>query len=93
VLRYLYEFGSTINIPTPKCAVLLSPWVDPFYFNPTGNQQRSTDFVPGTYGGKQSDLPKLSPPYHKANMTTQPGEPTPMRAAVPSLGPILTSRS
>jgi acetyl esterase/lipase len=52
LLRYLYEFGSTIKIPTPKCAVLLSPWVDPFYLNPTGNPQHSTDFVPGTYGGK-----------------------------------------
>ncbi|KAJ5559774.1 hypothetical protein N7513_002173 [Penicillium frequentans] len=50
LLRYLYEFGSTINIPTPKCAVLLSPWVDPFYLNPAGNPQRSTDFVPVSYG-------------------------------------------
>ncbi|KAJ5556322.1 hypothetical protein N7494_000237 [Penicillium frequentans] len=50
LLRYLYEFGSTINIPTPTCAVLLSPWVEPFYLNPVGNPQRSTDFVPATYG-------------------------------------------
>jgi acetyl esterase/lipase len=52
LLRYLYEFGSTMNILTPKCAVLLSPWVEPFYLDPAGNPQYSTDFVPGTYGGK-----------------------------------------
>jgi acetyl esterase/lipase len=53
LLRYLYEYGSTIDIPTPKCAVLLSPWVEPFYYDATNNPHRGTDFIPGAYGGKQ----------------------------------------
>ncbi len=52
LLRYLNEFGAAIKTPTPKCAVLISSWVDPFYINPTGNPQRKTDFVPSAYGGK-----------------------------------------
>ncbi|KAJ5832262.1 hypothetical protein N7474_000573 [Penicillium riverlandense] len=78
LLRYLYEFGSTIKTPTPKCAVLLSPWVDPFYLNPTGNPQRSTDFVPGTYGawGAYSYAGSCSKP--EANpYITQLGNPFP----------------
>lgn len=63
LLRYLHEFGSTIDTPTPKCAVLLSPWVDPFYLDTAGNPQRHTDFVPATYGSK---LPFL--PSHQATL-------------------------
>lgn len=54
LLRYLYEFGSAINTPTPRSAVLLSPWVEPFYYNAADNPHRGTDFIPGTYGGKLS---------------------------------------
>ncbi|KAK2600550.1 hypothetical protein N8I77_010077 [Diaporthe amygdali] len=50
LLRYLHEFGSAINTPTPKCAVLLSPWVEPFYYDSRGNPNRNTDFTPGTFG-------------------------------------------
>lgn len=51
LLRYLHEYGSAINTPTPKCAVLLSPWVEPFYYDSRGNPQRKTDFTPGSFGG------------------------------------------
>ncbi|ROW02514.1 hypothetical protein VMCG_06006 [Cytospora schulzeri] len=37
LLCYLHEFGSAINTPEPKCAVLLSPWVDPFYYDASDN--------------------------------------------------------
>lgn len=51
LLRYLHEHGSAINTPTPKCAVLLSPWVEPFYYDPRDNPHRKTDFTPGSFGG------------------------------------------
>ncbi|KAI0156513.1 alpha/beta hydrolase fold-3 domain-containing protein [Xylariaceae sp. FL1272] len=50
LLRYLHHFGSTINVSPPKCAVLISPWVEPFYYNTGDNPHRKTDFVPSTYG-------------------------------------------
>lgn len=52
LLRYLHEFGSAINTPTPRCAVLLSPWVKPFYYDASDNPHRGTDFIPVTYGRK-----------------------------------------
>lgn len=52
LLRYLHEFGSAINTPTPRCAVLLSPWVEPFYHDTSDNPHRGTDFIPGTFSGK-----------------------------------------
>lgn len=51
LLRYLHEYGPAINTPTAKCAVLLSPWVEPFYYDPRGNPHRKTDFTPGSFGG------------------------------------------
>lgn len=51
LLRYLHEYGSAVKVPTPKCAVLISPWVEPFYYNSKNNLHRKTDFVPGTFGG------------------------------------------
>lgn len=51
LLRYLHEHGSAVDIPTPKCAILFSPWVEPFYYNTEDNLHRKTDFVPGTFGG------------------------------------------
>ncbi|KAJ6002566.1 alpha/beta hydrolase fold-3 domain containing protein [Penicillium sp. IBT 35674x] len=78
LLRYLYEFGSTINIPTPKCAVLLPPWVDPFYLNTAGNPQCSTDFIPATYAawGAYAYAGSCSEPW--ANFyITQLGHPVP----------------
>ncbi|KAK7733686.1 hypothetical protein SLS53_008153 [Cytospora paraplurivora] len=50
LLRYLHDFGSAISTPTPRCAVLLSPWVEPFYYDASDNPHRGTDFIPGTYG-------------------------------------------
>lgn len=49
LLRYLHEYGSAIKVPTPKCAVLISPWVEPFYYDSKNNPHRGTDFVPGTF--------------------------------------------
>ncbi|KAI1099524.1 alpha/beta hydrolase fold-3 domain-containing protein [Jackrogersella minutella] len=49
LLRYLHAFGGKIGAPTPKCAVLLSPWVAPFAYDMTGNPRRGTDFIPSTY--------------------------------------------
>lgn len=56
LLRYLREYGSAVNIPTPKCAILFSPWVEPFYYDPRGNPQRETDFIPGSFGGIYQSL-------------------------------------
>ncbi|KAI8624563.1 alpha/beta hydrolase fold-3 domain-containing protein [Xylariaceae sp. FL1651] len=50
LLRYLHDFGTTINVPNPKCAVLISPWVEPFYYDTAVNPHRETDFLPATYG-------------------------------------------
>ncbi|EGX93048.1 alpha/beta hydrolase fold-3 domain containing protein [Cordyceps militaris CM01] len=50
LIRYLNDYGSAIDLPLPKCAVLFSPWVNPFEHETEGNPQRDTDFVPGTYG-------------------------------------------
>ncbi|KAI8944851.1 alpha/beta hydrolase fold-3 domain-containing protein [Xylaria longipes] len=49
LLRYLHEFGVEINVSTPKCAVLLSPWVAPFQYETAGNPNSGTDFVPSSY--------------------------------------------
>lgn len=52
LLRYLAEYGTDINLPSPKCAILLSPWIDPVYRSPTSNPQYITDYVTGTFGSK-----------------------------------------
>lgn len=57
LLRYLHEFGSVIHKPNPKCAILLSPWVEPFYYDPRENPHRGTDFIPGSFGGIDSPPP------------------------------------
>lgn len=31
LLLYLHNFGAATHVATPKCAVLLSPWVAPFH--------------------------------------------------------------
>lgn len=51
LLRYLHEFGPVISKPNPKCAILISPWTEPFYYDARGNPHRGTDFTPGTFGG------------------------------------------
>lgn len=61
LLRYLHEYGSAINTPTPKCAVLLSPWVEPFYYDLRDNPHTKTDFVPGSFGGTYYPLPLCGP--------------------------------
>lgn len=48
-LRYLHEFGAEINVPPPKCAVLLSSWVAPYEYETAGNPHRGTDFIPTSY--------------------------------------------
>lgn len=57
LLRYLHEFGSLINTNTPRCAVLLSPWVEPFLYDASDNPHRGTDFIPITFGRKYSFHP------------------------------------
>ncbi|KAI0379534.1 alpha/beta hydrolase fold-3 domain-containing protein [Hypomontagnella monticulosa] len=49
LVRYLEEYGATIDIPLPKCAVLLSPWVAPFKYDMRRNPHRGTDFIPSSY--------------------------------------------
>lgn len=49
LLRYLSEFGTAINAPPPKCAVLLSSWVAPFQYQTAGNLHRGTDFIPSSF--------------------------------------------
>lgn len=48
-LLYLRNFCSEIGVPTPKCAVLLFPWVAPFYYDVDDNPHRGTDFLPPSY--------------------------------------------
>lgn len=50
LVRYLAEFGSSIKAAEPKCAVLLSPWVDPMYRGTEKNDLIGVDFIPLTYG-------------------------------------------
>ncbi|KAI3324019.1 alpha/beta hydrolase fold-3 domain-containing protein [Xylariaceae sp. AK1471] len=50
LLYYLHKFGATINVPTPKCAVLLSPWIVPFKYAQDGNPRRDSDYVPDAFG-------------------------------------------
>lgn len=50
LLRYLHEFGAAMNAPNPKCAVLFSPWVEPFYYDPKGNPHQGTNLVPASFG-------------------------------------------
>lgn len=61
LLRYLHDFGSAIQTPNPQCAILISPWVEPFYYDATGNPHRGTDFIPGTFGGTEHLIPFFSP--------------------------------
>ncbi|KAH9997689.1 alpha/beta hydrolase fold-3 domain-containing protein [Xylariaceae sp. FL0662B] len=49
LLRYIEEFGSEFRTPVPRCAVLLSPWVAPFDYDPSGNPNRGTDFLPMSF--------------------------------------------
>ncbi|KAI1819939.1 alpha/beta hydrolase fold-3 domain-containing protein [Xylaria intraflava] len=49
LLTYIKNFTVATGIPAPKCAVLLSPWVEPFYFDMQDNPNRGTDFVPASY--------------------------------------------
>jgi acetyl esterase/lipase len=49
LLLYLHNFGATTHVPTPKCAVLLSPWVAPFHPKMDNNPHIDTNFVPLSY--------------------------------------------
>ncbi|KAI0440576.1 alpha/beta hydrolase fold-3 domain-containing protein [Xylaria telfairii] len=48
-IRYLEEFGAETNVPTPKCAILLSPWVAPFDYDLQSNPNYKTDFIPPSF--------------------------------------------
>lgn len=91
LLRYLHEYGPEIDTPAPRCAVLLSPWVEPFYYDASDNPHRGTDFIPGSYGGEYTHSFLSPPPPHQnqnksqARLTVtnqyQPGAPTRTPAA------------
>ncbi|KAI1316816.1 alpha/beta hydrolase fold-3 domain-containing protein [Xylariaceae sp. FL0255] len=51
LLLYLRNFGakSRVPIPTPKSAVLISPWVAPFDYNRRPRPYADSDFVPKSY--------------------------------------------
>ncbi|KAJ2970311.1 hypothetical protein NUW58_g9734 [Xylaria curta] len=49
LLLYLRNFGTETGIPSPKCAVLLSPWVAPFQIAAKNNPHHQTDFIPAAY--------------------------------------------
>ncbi|KAI0459324.1 alpha/beta hydrolase fold-3 domain-containing protein [Xylaria acuta] len=49
LLLYLRNFGAATSIPSPKCAVLVSPWLAPFHYHMSDNPHRGTDFVPTSY--------------------------------------------
>lgn len=51
LLRYLHEYGSAINTPTPKCAALFAPWIEPFYYDLRDNLHRETDYIPASLIG------------------------------------------
>ncbi|KAH6652426.1 alpha/beta hydrolase fold-3 domain-containing protein [Truncatella angustata] len=53
-LRYLSEYGKELNIPNPRSAVLLSPWVSPLNalgadVTYTSNPYYSTDYLPSEF--------------------------------------------
>ncbi|KAI4865015.1 alpha/beta hydrolase fold-3 domain-containing protein [Hypoxylon rubiginosum] len=49
LLRYIKEFGHNLGLPTPRCAVLLSPWVSPFDYDLAENPNRVSDYVPKSF--------------------------------------------
>ncbi|KAI0872281.1 alpha/beta hydrolase fold-3 domain-containing protein [Hypoxylon argillaceum] len=49
LLLYIRNFGAATHVPDPKCAVVLSPWVAPFYYDIADNPNKRTDFIPATY--------------------------------------------
>ncbi|KAJ8126993.1 hypothetical protein O1611_g6644 [Lasiodiplodia mahajangana] len=40
LLLYLHNFGTATQIPTPRAAVLISPWVAPFHYDMRDNPHR-----------------------------------------------------
>ncbi|KAF7531194.1 hypothetical protein G7054_g9119 [Neopestalotiopsis clavispora] len=49
LLRYLSDSGAQLEIPSPRCVTLLSPWVAPLNYVTEGNPMRETDFVPTSF--------------------------------------------
>ncbi|KAI4859414.1 alpha/beta hydrolase fold-3 domain-containing protein [Hypoxylon rubiginosum] len=49
LLRYLYEHGTELGLPVPRCAALISPWVAPFNYKLLGNPNSKTDFLPESF--------------------------------------------
>ncbi|XXG94018.1 hypothetical protein Hte_000269 [Hypoxylon texense] len=49
LLRYIEEFGHVLGLPTPRCAVLLSPWVSPFDYDVAGNPNQALDYLPKSF--------------------------------------------
>ncbi|KAI0837764.1 alpha/beta hydrolase fold-3 domain-containing protein [Hypoxylon sp. FL0890] len=49
LLRYIEEFGAELNIPAPRCAALLSPWVALLDHDIAGNPNRGSDYLPASF--------------------------------------------
>ncbi|KAM7201287.1 Alpha/Beta hydrolase fold [Rhypophila sp. PSN 637] len=51
LLRYLVEYGSSLDIPMPRCVTLFSPWVNmlQFDFSSSNSKQWGTDFLPNGF--------------------------------------------
>ncbi|KAI0405088.1 alpha/beta hydrolase fold-3 domain-containing protein [Xylaria palmicola] len=78
LLLYLHNFGAATGVSTPKCAVLLSPWVAPFHYHMDDNPHRGTDFVPASYSSWGADNYAGSWPNARSDpYITQLGNPFP----------------
>ncbi len=49
LLRYIQEFGAEVDVPAPKCVVLLSPWVAPFDYEARNNHNYVSDILPSSF--------------------------------------------
>ncbi|KAI1368341.1 alpha/beta hydrolase fold-3 domain-containing protein [Xylaria arbuscula] len=78
LLLYLHNFGTTTQIPTPRAAVLISPWVAPFHYDMRDNPHSGIDFVPATYSSWGANAYAGSWPNARSDpYITQLGNPFP----------------
>ncbi|KAK5632364.1 hypothetical protein RRF57_008078 [Xylaria bambusicola] len=49
LLRYIQEYGTELNVPSPKCCVLYSPWAAPFDFDIAKNPNFHADWLPPSF--------------------------------------------
>ncbi|TGJ79003.1 hypothetical protein E0Z10_g9761 [Xylaria hypoxylon] len=83
LLRYLHEFEAGINVPMPRCAVVLSPWVALFQYEFAENPNRGTDFIPASYSCRGAHAYAGSEPDAASNPYITPlGNPFPTRVPI-----------